>query len=301
MYGQLRDTLGHFPLKHFWGPLANIQSTAWIVASAIWAAEQHRPNFFYIYLPHLDYAAQKFGPDSDAANTSLTELDTEIGKLRAGFEAAYEEPPLWLVASEYAISPVDHVTYPNRVLREAGLLKVQDTDEGEQLDIPGSLAFAMVDHQFSHVFIRDADATTISQVTALFRGQPGIAEVLTGEGLAKYKLNHERSGEVVLISEPNSWQAYYWWLDDARAHALPARSTSTASPATTRSSCSSIRRPRAFRSTPRSSAVRTVRPPPAPSNKAFCSLLKAGSSRIARIATPTWPLSFSRNSARERR
>jgi hypothetical protein len=34
MYGTLRDTFGHFPLKHFWGPLANIQSTAWIADSA---------------------------------------------------------------------------------------------------------------------------------------------------------------------------------------------------------------------------------------------------------------------------
>ncbi|HZZ29862.1 MAG TPA: alkaline phosphatase family protein, partial [Pirellulales bacterium] len=61
LYGQLRDGLGHFPLKHFWGPLANIQSTAWIVGSAIIAARQSHPQFFYIYLPHLDYAAQKFG------------------------------------------------------------------------------------------------------------------------------------------------------------------------------------------------------------------------------------------------
>jgi hypothetical protein len=30
-------------------------------------------------------------------------------------------------------------------------------------------------------------------------------------------LVHERSGEIILVSEPNSWQAYYWWLDDARA------------------------------------------------------------------------------------
>ena len=48
-----------FRCKHFWGPLANIKSTAWIVDSAIIAAEEERPDFFYIYLPHLDYAAQK--------------------------------------------------------------------------------------------------------------------------------------------------------------------------------------------------------------------------------------------------
>ncbi len=74
MYGQLRDVLGDFPLKHFWGPLANIKSTAWIVDSAILAARQERPDFFYIYLPHLDYAAQKHGPDSAEANKSLARI-----------------------------------------------------------------------------------------------------------------------------------------------------------------------------------------------------------------------------------
>jgi len=51
----------------------------------------------------------------------------------------------------------------------------------------------------------------------LFRGQEGIADVLTGEDLARYGLDHPRSGEVVLVSTPDSWQAYYWWLDDAQA------------------------------------------------------------------------------------
>ena len=43
----------------------------WIVDSAIFAAQKYRPNFFYIYLPHLDYAAQKSGPDSKAAKQAL--------------------------------------------------------------------------------------------------------------------------------------------------------------------------------------------------------------------------------------
>jgi hypothetical protein len=30
-------------------------------------------------------------------------------------------------------------------------------------------------------------------------------------------MDHERSGEVVLVSDSNSWQAYYWWLDDGQA------------------------------------------------------------------------------------
>ena len=42
------------------------------------AAQRYRPNFFYIYLPHLDYAAQKSGPDSEAAKKALVDLDAVI-------------------------------------------------------------------------------------------------------------------------------------------------------------------------------------------------------------------------------
>jgi len=215
MYGTLRDTLGHFPLQHFWGPLSNIKSTAWICDSAVWAARQYQPRFSYIYLPHLDYAAQKFGPDSEQAIRALGELDGVLARLIEGTNAAYGQPPLWIVASEYTIVPVDHVTYPNRVLREAGLLAVRDDEGAEQLDFAGSLAWALVDHQFSHVFV--SNTADVGRVADLFRGREGIAEVLVGDERAKYELDHERAGEVVLVSTPNSWQAYYWWTDDARA------------------------------------------------------------------------------------
>jgi hypothetical protein len=33
-------------------------------------------------------------------------------------------------------------------------------------------------------------------------------------------MDHQRSGEVILICEPHSWQAYYWWLDDSKAPAF---------------------------------------------------------------------------------
>lgn len=219
MYGELRDALGHFPLQHFWGPMANIKSTAWIADSAVVAAGKFRPDFFYIYLPHLDYAAQKTGPDSEAAIRALAELDEVVARLSAGFTAAFGESPLWIVASEYGIVPVDHVTYPNRILREAGLLTVRQEKDGlgEVIDFETSAAWALVDHQFSHVFIRNEDPAVIARVVELFSGREGFDEILAGSQRARYDMDHERSGEVILISSPNSWQAYYYWLDDARA------------------------------------------------------------------------------------
>jgi len=216
-YGDYRDALGHFPLKHFWGPLANIQSTKWIADSAVMAAKEHQPNFFYLYLPHLDYAAQKDGPNSAAAAAALGELDAVIGDLADGFTAGLNEPVVWIAASEYTIQEVNHVFYPNRRLREAGLLSIKETEQGEILDTAGSQAWALVDHQFSHIFVRDGDVGTTNNIRDLMLGLEGIAEVLVGEGRAKYGMDHERSGEIILVSHPASWQAYYYWMDDERA------------------------------------------------------------------------------------
>jgi hypothetical protein len=221
LYPELLEKFGHFPLQHFWGPFANIKSTEWIVTSAIFAAERYRPNLFYIYLSHLDYAAQKEGPDSPAALRAVAELDEQIGRLIDGFSAAYKDvKPLWLVASEYTITPVDHVTYPNRTLREAGLLQVKLEDGRELLDLAASQAWALVDHQFSHVFVRDRDPAVVTQVRELFANREGIAEVVPHAELDKYELNHDLAGDIVLISSSNSWQAYYWWFDDALAPAF---------------------------------------------------------------------------------
>jgi hypothetical protein len=217
-YRELLDRLGHFPLQHFWGPLANIRSTAWIVDSAVLAAERFRPDFFFIYLPHLDYAAQRNGPDSPQALAALGELDQQIGRLVEGIGAAWGDTPVtWLVAGEYAITAVQHVLYPNRLLREAGLLAIRETDQGEYLDLPTSPAWALVDHQFSHVFVRDRDRSLIQRVREVFLHQPGVQQVLVGQQRAQYDLDVERAGDVIVVSEPHSWQAYYWWLDDQRA------------------------------------------------------------------------------------
>ena len=216
-YGELRDRLGHFPLMHFWGPMSNVTASAWIADSAVIGAREWQPDFFHIYLPHLDYAAQRTGPDSAAAQLAVAELDEVIGRLAAGMTEAYDAEVLWLVAGEYAVTPVDHVTYPNRVLREAGLLAVREAEDGEHLDFERSRAFALVDHQFSHVFVADGDQQVAARVADVFRGQPGIAEVLVGAQRSRYDLEHARSGEVILISTPRSWQAYYWWLADDRA------------------------------------------------------------------------------------
>lgn len=213
MYGVLRDKLGHFPLQNFWGPMASIASTDWIIDSAVVGIAEHKPAFSYIYLTHLDYAAQKFGPDSDEAIAAVKAIDDSLRRLFDGVEDAHGEDCLWVVASEYAITPVERVVYPNRLLREAGFLSVDVRDGLEHLVPGGQKAWALCDHQFAHVYVKDA--ADVEAVRALFESTPGIEMVQTGA--ERGTLDHKRSGDIVLTADADAWFAYYFWLDDAVA------------------------------------------------------------------------------------
>jgi hypothetical protein len=226
LYATLRDKLGDFPLHKFWGPIAGIESSQWIARSFLEASRANPPHFAAVYLPHLDYAAQRTGPDSPPAHAACGELDAEIARLIDGFAAVVGRDRLTvLVAGEYRIRPVSHTLFPNRVLREAGLLSVTDTADGELLDIENSRAWALADHQLSHVYLHDGhDRSLVEQVATLFRGRAGVARVLAGEDLGKAGLTasappdmKSRCGDLVIESTPESWQSYFYWLDDAKA------------------------------------------------------------------------------------
>src|SRR5437763_11275234 len=119
------------------------------------------------------------------------------------------------VVRECCYCAVARRTYPNRVLRAAGLLEVRPGPFGEQLDTFGSRAFAVCDHQLAHVYVRDlADAPRVRE---LLGPLPGVARVLGGDERSAIDLNHPRSGELILLSEPDAWFAYPFWLDNRRA------------------------------------------------------------------------------------
>lgn len=46
---------------------------------------------------------------------------------------------------------------------------------------------------------------------------PGVAHVLDSKEIASHHLNHERTGDFVLIADTDKWFTYYYWLDDAKA------------------------------------------------------------------------------------
>src|SRR5262249_23147820 len=66
-----------------------------------------------------------------------------------------------------------------------------------------------------HVYV--ADPADVPKVRELLAAEPGVARVLAGDERGELHLRHERSGELVVLSEPAAWFAYPFWLDDAVA------------------------------------------------------------------------------------
>lgn len=208
-YEEIVKELGEFDLKWYWGPLSSIKSSQWIMNAAKYTIKKHQPDLTLVYLPHLDYAAQKNGPQSVEFKRSLIELDEIIGdfieflnsnKLTNEYEI--------LLLSEYGFFEVNRSLSPNIILRNEELLSIRNIKDKEYLDYEHSKAFAMVDHQVAHIFIKPGYE---NDVISIFKKHDDVDQILDNRAKKKFKIDHPKSGQVILLSKTNSWFNYYWW------------------------------------------------------------------------------------------
>jgi predicted AlkP superfamily pyrophosphatase or phosphodiesterase len=209
---ELTRELGTFPLFTYWGPTAAIDSSRWIAAAAQRIMAANEPDLTLVYVPHLDYDLQRYGPDGPEASAAAREVDAVLGPLLA---AARARGATIVVLSEYGITAARRPVDINRALRRAGLLNVHTQAGMEYLDPWTSRAFAVADHQVAHVYVRDP--ADLARARDVISDLDGVDEVLDEAGKAAYGLDHARSGELVAVAEPDAWFTYYYWLDDSRA------------------------------------------------------------------------------------
>ncbi|WP_231464030.1 MULTISPECIES: alkaline phosphatase family protein [unclassified Pedobacter] len=208
----LQEKLGQFPLFQFWGPGANIKSSRWIADASMETERLHNPTLSLIYLPHLDYCLQKFGPDLTKISKELNEIDALAEELVKFYESREAEV---IILSEYGIEGVNNPIHLNRMLRKEGLIQIREERGLELLDAGASKAFAVADHQIAHIYLTDKSIS--EKVRTLLNNVPGVDLVLDKTQQAEYKINHERSGDFVVTAKAGSWFSYYFWLDDQKA------------------------------------------------------------------------------------
>ena len=165
-----------------------------------------------MYLPHLDYDLQRFGPHDPRIGRSLAEVDAVAGELIADAE---RDGARVIVLSEYGITPVSTPIHINRALREAE--PAARSDRGRRR-APRHSAVGGVRGsrpQVAHIYV--AQPHLVEEVRKIVAALPGVERVLDRDEQRAVGLDHPRSGELVAIARPDAWFTYYYWLDDRRA------------------------------------------------------------------------------------
>lgn len=214
-YEKLKEKFGEFNLASYWGPFASPKSSEWIANAAEYTLESERPNFLFVYIPHADYSAQRFGKTAVQVRDDLKKADEIVGRLvQKVSDLGIRDETQFIIMSEYAFNDVKAAVPLNLVLRDAGLLSIRTIHEKEYLDFEYSKAFAMVDHQVAHVYIKDGYER---ETRKALENTEGVERILDSNGKKELAIDHERSGELIAVSAIDRWFSYYWWYDENRA------------------------------------------------------------------------------------
>ena len=196
----LRRLCGRFPLWRYWGPFASAKVGRQCIRYFEEMTNVHDVDEAYLYLPTLDYAAQRSGPGSSAASAALKEFRRQIERLsdicmRRGCEMS--------VTGDYEIAEVvEEAVRPNVVLRRAGLFRTRTVGGMSYPDFYQSTAFAMCDHEVCVVLGEGRDEA-VRRLLATGDFEPAPAA--------------EAGTPPVLLAKKGSWCGYEWWTDRREA------------------------------------------------------------------------------------
>jgi predicted AlkP superfamily pyrophosphatase or phosphodiesterase len=214
-YEKLIEKIGKFDLTWYWGPLVSKKSSEWIEKATELVLENEKPSILFTYIPHLDYSFQKNGTSYKVLKDDLKFVDDLVGRLvKKVSDMGMLEDTQFIIFSEYGFTDVNSDISLNSIFRENGLLEVREIEQTEYLDLEYSKAFAMVDHQIAHIYVKENQT---NQVRKILEGIKGVDMILDNNLKQKMRINHPRSGDIIAVSTKDKWFSYYWWFDPNKA------------------------------------------------------------------------------------
>ena len=192
---------GKFPLWRYWGPLASPKVGRKCISYFEEMTNAHDVDEAYLYLPTLDYAAQKNGPDSPQAGAALKEFRKQLERIA---DICMRRGCRLEVTGDYEITEVTkEPVLPNVALRREGFFKARTVGGMSYPDFYQTTAFAMCDHEFCVIIGPESDKA---------------AEALLATGNYEVPVPHSPFPvSHILLAKPGSWCGYEWWTDRREA------------------------------------------------------------------------------------
>ena len=207
----MRKALGTFPLWRYWGPLASAKAGDSVLEHFLAMRERYDPDLCFLYLPTLDYDAQRYGPSHPRSAAAFERFRHELERLVALAKRCGSEVT---VLGEYAIGKTTMApAFPNRTLRRYGLFFTREVRGRLYPDFAASKAFAMADHEIAHVYVRNPEDVDFVRGILLETGEYESVEPACKGG----EWAHSSAGELLLLARQGSWCAYPWWTDSSEA------------------------------------------------------------------------------------
>lgn len=221
-YEKIVEQIGEFDLSSYWGPLSSSLSSEWITKAAKYTIEKSKPNFMVMYIPHIDYSAQRFGKESNQVSDDLVFADSIVEQIiDSTKKSEIYENTQFIIFSEYSFNDVNGAIPINVILRNNGLLNVRKIGEQEYVDFELSRAFAVVDHQIANIYIKSP--LDKERIVNILKNISDIDIVIT-EGEKKYfNIDHPRAGDIIIVANRDKWFSYYWWYDENMAPSFTRR------------------------------------------------------------------------------
>jgi predicted AlkP superfamily pyrophosphatase or phosphodiesterase len=141
----------------------------------------------------------------------VAQIDALVGQLR---DVCRPLGVKIVVLSEYGMSEVQGSIDLNRFFRRQGWIGVNSIKGKEYIELGDCAAFAMVDHQVAHIYIRSG---MVREVRSAIQSEFPSVRLLDRKEQTDLRIAHERSGDLVAIAPRDRWFSYAWWLDDDRA------------------------------------------------------------------------------------
>ena len=209
MSGELQRRFGTFPLWRYWGPLASPKVGRKCIDWFEAMTDAHDVDEGYLYLPTLDYAAQKYGPDSPQDCAALDEFVRQVERLVALCE---KRGCALSVTGDYEITPVTlPPVRPNVTLRQTGLFRTRSVAGMAYPDFYQSTAFALCDHEFCILYGPDSDK---ARDLLLATGEYEMPDTSTLQPFNSSTLQPDRT---ILLAKQGGWCEYKWWTDKREA------------------------------------------------------------------------------------
>jgi predicted AlkP superfamily pyrophosphatase or phosphodiesterase len=160
-------------------PGGNRNKTVWRdnmwTKGAIFMFKQHKPNLLLYHTLNSDGTHHRYGPGTDPSYTALAYADRLLGDLvRAVDESGLRAKTTFIVTTDHGFKKVTHFSYPNVVLKKAGLVRTAGPTV-TQCD-----AYAMTQGGIAFIYILDPARKDelLPRLKELFAGAEGIERVV---------------------------------------------------------------------------------------------------------------------------